>query len=172
MLQLCERVKLEQTFRDFGCLENCNVQCHMNLMIGRLANCSRLFHFQTLAGWSLYQSIYGRGMPAIYPFKSKLARGLQKMENADLEFKDARWIWLNPDLTRSPFWILIRPWKPSMGIRKAEAGIYPHKSGRKSYHPLFVEGKSRLCLNARLREEISLLRENKYIGSGYWWSRS
>jgi len=52
--------------------------------------------------------------------------------------------------------LLHQPFNLNGGQEKAEAGVDPHKLGRKGYHPLLVfEGKFRLCLNARLREENS-----------------
>ncbi|MEK5266561.1 IS1380 family transposase [Weizmannia sp. FSL W8-0401] len=158
ILQFLERMKIEQTFRDFDCLKKYNAKYPLSkifiyLVIGWLSNCSRLSHFRTLQDDPLILAFMGEKCPHYTLLNKDLLR-LEKLEGADLEFKERMMDLIEPWLDKE----LILDFDSTVetvygGQEKAGVGVNPYKPGRKSYHPLLVfEGKSRLCLNARLRE--------------------
>nr|WP_302473109.1 IS1380 family transposase [Heyndrickxia coagulans] len=158
ILQFLERMKIEQTFRDFDCLKNYNAQYPLSkifvyLMIGWLANCSRLFHFRTLQDDPLIRAFMG-GKCLHYTLLNKDLLRLEKMEQADLEFKERMLDLIEPWMDKEFILNFDSTVETVYGDQEnAEVGGNPHKPGRKSYHPLLVfEGRSRLCLNAKLRE--------------------
>ncbi|WP_258436982.1 transposase [Heyndrickxia coagulans] len=158
ILQFLERMKIEQTFRDFDCLKKYNAKYPLSkifiyLVIGWLSNCSRLSHFRTLQVDPLIMAFMGGKCPHYTLLNKDLLR-IEKLEDADLEFKERMMDLIEPWLDKK----LILDFDSTVetvygGQEKAGVGVNPYKPGRKSYHPLLVfEGKSRLCLNARLRE--------------------
>jgi hypothetical protein len=91
-------------------------------------------------------------MPTLYLLNKDLLR-LERAENADFEFKERMMDLIEPWLDKELILDFDSTVETVYGAKKAGVGVNPHKPGRKSYHPLLVfEGKSRLCLNARLRE--------------------
>lgn len=156
-LQFLERMKTQQTFRGFDCLKKDNAKFPLSkifvyLIAGWMADCSRMFHFQSLQNDPLIRAFLGGKCPH-YTLLSKDLLRLEKIEDAAIEFKervmDIIEPWLDSDLILDFDSSVETVYGNQEG---AKIGVNPHKPGRKSYHPLLVfEGKSHLCLNGVLR---------------------
>ncbi len=139
-LQFLERMKIQQTFRGFDCLKKDNAKFPLSkifvyLIAGWMADCSRMFHFQSLQNDPLIRAFLGGKCPH-YTLLSKDLLRLEKIEDAAIEFKervmDIIEPWLDSDLILDFDSSVETVYGNQEG---AKIGVNPHKPGRKATTP-------------------------------------
>ncbi len=108
------------------------------LVIGWLVNCSRLSHFRTLQDDPLIMAFMGGKCPHYTLLNKDLLR-LEKLEGADLEFKERKMDMIEPWLDKELILNLDSTVETVYGgPGKSRGRSKSLQAGRKSYHPLLV----------------------------------
>ncbi|MDQ0494752.1 hypothetical protein QOZ95_002919 [Paenibacillus brasilensis] len=157
-LAFLEKIKLANAMRGFsgGKAHNALFPVHrilLYLIVGWMLGCERIFHFRRLQDDTLIKRFLGGRCPNHSLLYKELIRWERSSPNLSTQLRALNHAVIQPCMPADLILDLDSTVETVYGDQSGAAkGTNPHKTGRKSYHPLLAfEGQTRLNLNAVLR---------------------